>query len=342
MSDSRTRIVEITDQNSLWDSLEEALSASGTQAPFLVDFSRADWAKIRIVYSGPRFHASITPTVMRGILELQASLYRSAAVILRNEPDIRKLPHSDREALELVFTVKGGSADTESEGKGFLSKLAEAASTMESKHKLIGILVLAAMYFGASGFTSYLHEKGVHEERSELVGLSEHILEHDERAQALLAKSQRETSEAREIQEQALLGLESVVRNLGDVSSVTIQGTTLSREAIDTLTSTSRRTPRNVTIRDVFEILSVDTTTEGGFSVRLRSVNSGKVFSAALYDSLASDRTRKTIQRAEWNKQNVALEIFAREVGSEIIDARVLRSITLKAQKLDIIREIRT
>lgn len=337
MVDLPSKTLAITDENSLWSALELALSSDGDDAPFEVDFSNSNWAKIHLVYRGDRFHASLTPSAMKGIVELQASLYKSAAAILRDDADVRRLTDLQRDDLELTFTLKGGSADAESDGKGFLAKLAEGVSTMSSRHKLIALLVLGGMYFGGQGFKSYIDDKSSHAEKLKLVELNKTIMAHDERAQELLAKSVQQSAEASKVQQQSSAGFDSVVRNAGNATFIEVQGITLEKEHIDEARATTRRSSRGVDIREQFTILSVDATAEGGFVVHVRSSVTGRAFKAALYDSFASDATRRTIQRAEWKKQKVVLHITGRQLGDEIVDARVIQAKPVNAQPLSIV-----
>ena len=334
MTDSRDRPVRITDHESLLDALCLAMAHKGRDAAFTVDFSACTSAKIRLHYEGTQFHASLTPSAMKGIIELQASLHRSVAAILRDDADIRKLTDAQRRATEMTFSVKDGSSETETDGKGILVALERAISTMSDNHKLIALLVLGAMYFGTPAITKYLADENLLQDKIE-------TMQHEERGQKLLAESILLSSAAARVHDQALVGYDAVIRNSGDVSSLSVQGAEVTREQIDRIKTSTRRSAKLISFKRSFEIRLVDPTSTDGFTVTVRVPQSGKIFKAIIYDSLASDATRATIKNAEWKKREVFLEITARQIGDDIVDARIISAKPIKPKNLAISRHIK-
>ena len=88
MSASYADVVRLNSEAALWEALGRALSHSEERAPFQPDFLEATWAKIHIVYEGRQFHSSLTPSAMKGIVEMQSALYRAAAQLLHDEASI--------------------------------------------------------------------------------------------------------------------------------------------------------------------------------------------------------------------------------------------------------------
>jgi hypothetical protein len=304
--------------------------------PFAVDFSSADWAKVHLTYNGDKFHSSLTPSAMQGLVHLQASLYRSAAEILKGSANARHLTNLERSGLELTFVIREGSAETEGDGKGFLSSLAGAISTMDSKHKLIAVLVLGLSYFTVEGANLYLQESGKYESQVIEAERSKELMQHDAEQSKLLADAFKSSSMAAEVHEQSSAGFDAVVRHSGDVSSLNLQGIPLDRESIDKLRSTTRRVAHAVTYDEAFRIKTVDPSSADGYEIEIESVASGKIFKAVLYDSLASDKMRRTIQRAEWERKPVRLTVTARALGEDVVDARIAKAILPKPKPLSI------
>ena len=100
MSASNADVVRLNSEAELWEALGHALSHSEERAPFQPDFLEATWAKTHIVYEGRQFHSSLTPSAMKGIVEIQSALYRAAAQLLHDEASIRRL--TDTEFRKLV------------------------------------------------------------------------------------------------------------------------------------------------------------------------------------------------------------------------------------------------
>ena len=146
-------------------------------------------------------------------------------------------------------------------------------------------------------------------------------MQHEERGQKLLAESILLSSAAARVHDQALVGYDAVIRNSGDVSSLSVQGAEVPRDQIDRIKTSTRRSAKLISFKRSFEIRLVDPTSTDGFTVTVRVPQSGKIFKAIIYDSLASDATRATIKNAEWKKREVFLEITARQIGDDIVDA---------------------
>ena len=332
MSDTRRAIRKIASEADLWAALSAVLEHKGDDQPFRLDFSASDWAAVRIVYNGDRFDSSLTPSAMRGLVQLQSSLYRSAAIILRDKASARHLTAFQRAQLELTFKVGKGSADTEGLGKEFLSNLAGAISTMDSKHKLIAFIVLGITFFGVAPIAKEYIEYVDHTEAEEVHHQELKELEqHDEK---LLDRAVKESKQAGAVRDQASEGYGAVIHNAGPVTSMTVQGVKLSRDSLDELQSSTRRTSRDVTFDGNYKITNVNPSSPDGYEIEVQSVKTKEKFKATLVDSLSSESMKRAIRQGEWSKKPVRLEIVARRLGDSIIEARIMRAKLPKSSPL--------
>ncbi len=121
-----------------------------------------------------------------------------------------------------------------------------------------------------------------------------------------------------------------------------VQGSTLKREHVDEIRSTSRRVSKGITLKEMFEIVNVDPTSENGFTISVRSAVSGKTFLASLVERTTSDATKRIIRDAAWNKQKVVLQITGRLLGDQILNARAIQASGVPAQNLSIHQDFRT
>lgn len=341
MSESVREVVSIRSYLDVILALERANAEEGDEAPFDVDFSLADWANVEIKYEGENFHSSLPPSAMHGLIGLQETLHRSVAELLRDAPDIRKLTESEKVSFELTFTVGEGSSSTEGKGKGILETLAKVIASMDSRHKLIALLVLVPSYFASEGVKHYIDEKSKTENRESLLQLSNSIMGHDERMLKAVAESVQQSKPAAEIREQSLHGIDSVVRRSGPASSVTLQGTRLNNEQIEEARRNPRQQRRSFQVNQRFKIISVNSQSPNGFSVRIRSEVDGKEYWASLYDSIASDRDRATIRRAEWRKSVILLTVTGNQAGDRVTDARIINAKEPPASQLRVKAEMR-
>jgi hypothetical protein len=73
--------------------------------------------------NGAKFHQSLTPSIMSGLVDYQASFYKSLALLIKNDPRINTLKDVEKSEFELVFEIKEGSSKVEAKGKEVLSNI---------------------------------------------------------------------------------------------------------------------------------------------------------------------------------------------------------------------------
>lgn len=92
-----------------------------------------------------KFHQTMTPSLMKGFIDLQNAIYRSYAQIKYNEPSILKLSKQEKDELELEVKVIDGSSGFEVNVQELFEKLITLlAGKITSKHILI--LVLSTIF----------------------------------------------------------------------------------------------------------------------------------------------------------------------------------------------------
>jgi hypothetical protein len=173
----------------------------------------ADWAKTKITFRGAQFHSSLTPTAMRGIVDFQNSLYRSAAMILRGDARVRRLTAMGTGRLRAYFRGAGRQRVTEGDGKGFLELLAGAVSTMESSIADRSPNRRWNVFWHAGNGRLYGRPNSA-EENAQGAQITMSLIAENSRALELLARSAQQSREAAVVRQQAEAGYEAVVRVL--------------------------------------------------------------------------------------------------------------------------------
>ncbi|STQ68424.1 MULTISPECIES: hypothetical protein [Hafnia] len=82
---------------------------SGYSLPENVSFG--EWPNLKFKLTGKKFNKSLTPSVMKGFIEMQAQINKSYALVKYGVPDPRKLSKEEKEAgndsnLLIVFYVQ--------------------------------------------------------------------------------------------------------------------------------------------------------------------------------------------------------------------------------------------
>ena len=120
------------------------------------------WPKLEIHLSGEKFHSSLTPPLMKGLLEFQKGIYQSFAAAKYNNPT-KRLSEDERKALEIIVRVVDGTSDVSVPFDQMAIEFVKAiAGKMDSTHVLIVALSFLVLYFGHSAFRTFLeHRKEV-------------------------------------------------------------------------------------------------------------------------------------------------------------------------------------
>lgn len=111
----------IKSEEDAYEVLSNALA--GTIQPFgTVIFD--GWPTLNLNVKGRKFHQSLTPTVMRGLLEFQKGIYQSFAAAKYNYPS-KRLSESEKKDLEIRVDVHEGSSDLDINFNEIALKLVE-------------------------------------------------------------------------------------------------------------------------------------------------------------------------------------------------------------------------
>lgn len=120
--------------------------------------------KLHIKLVGEKFDSSITSSVMKGLLELQKSIYHLYAYSTYGDAS-KRLTQEEKSRLELVVEVREGSAELFLE---LLPVLKEALKQMTGAQVLAGMGILGAVYLAGKISTALIQankEKSVEIER---------------------------------------------------------------------------------------------------------------------------------------------------------------------------------
>lgn len=282
------------------------------------------WPTLNIYLQGAKFHQSITPTVMRGLLEFQKGIYQSYAAAKYDHPT-KRLTDDEKSALEIRVDVKDGSSDFDINFQELAVKLIEQlGGRMDPVHVLISVVSIAVLYFGTSSYKAYL------EHRKEM--RSKEIADETQRKtiEALHFASAQETERLKiisdiskndhRIENIARIAYEShteVVKSLAAGTKAEIEGIALSPEVAENLTKNARRKSTEVRLDGIYRLVKLDWTDPVKFRVRVFSTVSGIEFDADVQDDSLEGKYKELLREAEWSRSPIALKINAKVFGPE-------------------------
>ncbi|QPR87866.1 hypothetical protein [Aeromonas hydrophila] len=100
-----------------------------------IDINQIDWSgldQLKFTFEGDpaKFNGSLTSGMCKGLYELQMEFYKIFTLVKYQTDNLQRLKNSEKEQLELVFTVDEGCTEIIGELKDFIQTVGEAFSNM--------------------------------------------------------------------------------------------------------------------------------------------------------------------------------------------------------------------
>lgn len=152
-------VIRITSERQFYQ-LVQQIEAGEIEPPNIGQWKFEGWPNVSIVVDGERYHSSLTPGLLQGLLDFQTELYRAYAQIKYNSPNLQRLTNAEKKSLELVFHVSEGSSDNSIDASEFVNKVIENGfEVVNSMPPETQLVVVIAVILGVSG--TYLVNKGL-------------------------------------------------------------------------------------------------------------------------------------------------------------------------------------
>lgn len=297
------------------------------------DISFEGWPNLTFRLTGKKFNNSLTPSVMKGFVEMQSQINKSYALAKYGVPDSRKLTKEELDSLEIEITVEKGSSIVEVNIDGFLTKLMqELVGKMSPQDIMITVLGAALIWGGVSLFKKFI------DNRKE-IRMSEIAKEGDKaHLKTMESMSVQETERLKVvqkiIQQQPLLdnmermsydAKTEMVKSFVRADTAEIDGITLDSEMAHELTKNARRRSTEMRVDGIYRIEEVNNTDPESFKVKVRKVGDDQRLTCVVQDIFLDESGNKgALQRAEWERKPVHLSINAKHVDGEIKSAVIL------------------
>lgn len=297
------------------------------QAGTLGEYNRIvfdGWPTLSLKLKGEKFEQSITPTVMKGLLEFQKGIYQAYASAGYGLPT-KRLTGIEKDALEIRVGVEGGSSEFKINFQEIANKLVDhLVDKMDSKTLAIIVVSISLMYFGKSSYVSYLETK-----KAEKIQTSS-----DDSLKAALAAirfgSEEETKRARIFAEMAKgdARLENIgriahdtqtgiVRVLAAGTEATLVSTKVPPSIAGSLTQNARRKSSEIRLDGNYRLLKLDWSNSDRFKVKVINVDNGLKLDAEVQDETFDGKYKDALKKAEWERKPVFLEVNAKLLSED-------------------------
>lgn len=325
----------MTDNNLVIRSEEEAYNWLGD---YLKGNAQAEgiqlvgWPVMTVRLTGDKFDQSITPTVMKGIIELQSAILRSYALSKYGAPNTRKLTAEEKNQLEFKVKVEKGSSVLEINLQELLTSIAtQAVGKMDPTTIAVTVISLGAIWAGKSAFNAWLdHRKEIRSGEAKNISDREHLeamkfmsAEETKRSQILsdVIKQNADLDNAERYAQDARVEL---LKSFSSADSAEIDGSIIEPGIAQELVKNARRKSEEVRLDGLYKILINNASDVTAFKVRVRNKDTGAEFDAVVQDDTLTQQFKSILQEAEWNRSYVDLRINARSLEGSIRNAVIV------------------
>lgn len=329
----------LSNEDEAFELLEQI--ANGNFNSNLSEINFGDWSKLTIRLTGDKFHSSITPTVMKGLIDVQNGIYKSYCVMRYGTESTRQLTDEERKKLEILVIVTEGSALIEA----FLGPIAEELSkgvfdNMPVEAKITLILLILFGFGTYKSIAAYMANKKeirlkeieesnrteVEKEqlKTELERLKLVTDSHNKNLETL-AKITQKYPEAQKVTQTIQDSQESLIRAVvaAEPDAIEIQGVEIPVQAAEILVATTRHQWLETRLDGEFRILQIDSSNAANLKIKILS-SSGAEHTATLQDETMERRHLDLISKALLDRAKLFLTINAKKLNSNIKDITII------------------
>lgn len=291
------------------------------------------WPNLTFRLTGEKFHGSLTPSVMKGFVEMQAQINRSYALLKYGVPDPRKLSKDEKEAIEIQVNVESGSSLIEVNMDGFIGSITQSVvGKMGPQEIVITVLGAALIWGGVILIKKYLEDRKEvrmaevkKESEREHFSTMRFMSEQETKRTELLAKLISEKPDLDNMERLAHDAKTDVIKSFAKADTAQIDGVVLDSDLAKALTTNARRKSMDIRLDGNYRIEKVDSTDPDIFKVQVRNVDTDLRIPCIVQDIFLDAAEHKNdLQKAEWDRKPVHLSINAKTLDGEIKSAIIL------------------
>lgn len=320
----------VTSEQDAYDLLDRYLRAELPRETYNLRFE--GWPKIVLHLEGPRYHATITPTVMQGFLALQREIYRGYSIAKFNRPSTHQLTRQERRDLEFEVKVSNGTSTFEIDFQAIALKLLElSVGRMDSKDLMVVVLSFSALFFGTSMLKTFLDHRRAKREvelkSEDQKKLIEHLrfsAEQETERMRIMGELARQNPRIENLQTYSQDAQLALLKSVSAADAAEIQGVEIDGDAAEILAQNARAKAKEVRLDGLYRIQVVDSGNPVDFRLKVLNVESKDQFTTTVQEESLIPAAKSILQRAEWSKKPVILKINAKEIREMIRDAVIL------------------
>lgn len=291
------------------------------------------WPVFEMHLAGPKYHSTITPSMMKAFIEFQKGIYRAYAYAKYSTYNVNKLTDDEKRQLEIAIQVGEGCSRFDVDLQELLNNFfSKAVDKMSSRELVVLVIMLAALYAGDSAYKAYLEErKNIRaeevrrEEQRDHLEAMQFMSEQETERMRIMAEFAREYPSVENAQRHAHdTATEMFKRAGGTADTIKLDGVELTGADAQLLTRNAQRKSSQVRLDGLYRLWEVNSSFASDFKVKVRNISTGSIFWAKLEGYTLTEANRAALQNAEWGKYPINLRINATDLSGEIRNAIVV------------------
>jgi hypothetical protein len=283
------------------------------------------WPSLELLIKGDKFNQSITPSVMRGLLEFQRGIYKAYAVAKYGE-SAKRLTEEEREQLEIKVDVRSGSSQL---GINFnqiaihiVDQLTEALTPGET---IFLVVFISLLFFGNSAYKNYLEDRrktraedARSDAQKQLLEAQKFQTEQETKRTEIIASIAKDSIRNMQIVESSHDAQHGILKSLAAGTESRLgDEIALSQTLSKALAANPRKAAKEVRLDGSYRITRIDWSGIGSFRVRVEGVDNGLNLDADVQDDSLDGKHKEAIKAAEWSRQPVWLQVNAKHYGDD-------------------------
>ncbi|MEH6365547.1 MAG: hypothetical protein V7764_04735 [Pseudomonas marincola] len=287
---------------------ERALSGEFDNLSVLIKFD--GWPSLDIDIEGDRYHSSLPTGVLKALVEYQSAINRAYASIAYGKT-AKSMTEEDRKDVELVFNVREGSTDTETELWGTLTTLgAKAIERMTGKQLVITVLGAAFLASATYGSVHWMDTQAA--------------VQADASKQEIVAQILSQNEHLAQLQTDLAKASLTLVKGAYDANKITYGDVELSKQQIEAVNQRGRETSEVSRIDGAYEIVQLKRF-DDKWRIVLFSEKTGQI-QTDLFRGQNAAQCIEEISLAFAKHNKVDLLVLGRYKAGSILSANILGS----------------
>lgn len=281
------------------------------------------WPSLELLIRGDKFNQSITPSVMKGLLEFQRGIYKAYAAAKYGE-SAKRLTEEEREQLEIRVDVSSGSSQLGINFNQIAIHIVDQLAETLPPHEIFLIVVfIALLFFGNSAYKNYLEDRRktrAEDARSDvqkqLLESQKFQTEQETKRTEIIASIAKDSIRNARILESSQDAQHGILKSLAAGAESRLGDEIVLNQSLSkALAANTRKSAKEVRLDGSYRITRIDWSGVGSFKVKVDGVDNGLNLDADVQDDSLDGKHKEAIKAAEWSRQPVYLQVTAKHYG---------------------------